>query len=147
MRSRCIVFGIGLGVVFALMPTWGIAHGADTSAHPDPARIRTLLQEGNRRFVSGHPRHPHSSRSRVRETGLYGQHPQAVILSCADSRVCPEILFDQGLGDLFTIRVAGNVANEDEIASVEYAADPQKRMFTWYDGTLHVARSSSVSPT
>lgn len=81
------------------------------------------LVEGNHRFASGHARHPHVDRSRVRETGSHGQHPQAVILACADSRVSPELVFDQGIGDVFTIRVAGNVANEDEAASVEYAAE------------------------
>jgi carbonic anhydrase len=83
----------------------------------------TALADGNHRFTSGHSKHPHMDRSRIRDTGAHGQHPQAVILTCADSRVSPELLFDQGIGDLFTIRVAGNVANEDEVASVEYAAD------------------------
>ncbi len=89
----------------------------------DPQRVLLSLMAGNRRFATGHAVHPHAERARIRETGWHGQHPQAVVLACADSRVCPEILFDQGVGDLFTIRVAGNVGNEDEAASVEYAAD------------------------
>src|SRR5262249_5980473 len=52
-----------------------------------------------------------------------GQHPHAAVLACADSRVAPEIVFDQGLGDLFTIRVAGNIATEGVMASLEYAAE------------------------
>lgn len=86
-------------------------------------KVLSALTQGNRRFVKGTAKHPHTERARVRETWVHGQHPQAVILACADSRVAPELVFDQGIGDLFTIRVAGNVANEDEAASVEYAAE------------------------
>lgn len=78
------------------------------------------LRLGNERFVRGQARHPHQSRER-RAVVAAGQHPFAVILSCADSRVPPEILFDQGLGDLFTIRNAGNVADDVAVASIEYA--------------------------
>ena len=56
-------------------------------------------------------------------TSGQGQHPLAAILTCSDSRVPPEIVFDQGLGDIFVIRVAGNVAATDEIGSIEYAVD------------------------
>lgn len=78
------------------------------------------LKEGNSRYVKGDIKHPHTDIQRRDElTG--GQHPFAVILSCADSRVVPELLFDQGLGDLFVIRVAGNVAKDKVIGSIEYA--------------------------
>lgn len=87
------------------------------------AKVISALAEGNRRFTAGHARHPHADRRRIRETDLHGQHPQAVVLTCADSRVSPEVVLDQGIGDLFSIRVAGNVANEDEAASVEYAVE------------------------
>ncbi len=67
-----------------------------------------MLIEGNKRFVEGRPIHPNSDVNRRKEvTG--GQYPFAVILTCSDSRVPPEIIFDQGIGDLFVIRVAGNV--------------------------------------
>ncbi len=89
----------------------------------EPDSYMRELEEGNRRFASGRSKHPHWDRARVHDTGVHGQHPRAVILSCADSRVAPEVLFDQGVGDLFTVRVAGNVANDDEIASVEYAVE------------------------
>lgn len=81
------------------------------------------LKQGNARFASDHPRHPHGKSAWVRKTSREGQHPAAAVLCCSDSRVPPEILFDQGIGDLFTIRVAGNAGNEDEIASIEYAVE------------------------
>jgi carbonic anhydrase len=77
---------------------------------------------GNARFASGHSKHPHMNLKRVRELASE-QHPRAVVLTCSDSRVPPELVFDQGLGDLFVVRVAGNVANNDEIASCEYAVE------------------------
>jgi carbonic anhydrase len=78
------------------------------------------LKEGNRRYTSGNPQHPHQwSESRTKVTK--GQHPFAVILGCADSRVPPEIVFDQGLGDLFVLRVAGNLIGDFGLGSIEYA--------------------------
>ncbi len=79
-----------------------------------------LLKEGNARYVRGELKHPHTDAS-WRDSLQEGQHPFAVILSCADSRVVPELAFDQGLGDLFVIRVAGNIAKEKVIGSIEYA--------------------------
>ncbi len=79
-----------------------------------------LLKEGNKRYVAGKLRHPHTDAS-WRDSLKAAQHPFAVVLSCADSRVVPELLFDQGLGDLFVIRVAGNIAKEKVIGSIEYA--------------------------
>ena len=78
------------------------------------------LLAGNHRFWDGHPRHDHESMRRVAMLGE-GQHPFAIVLGCADSRVTPELVFDHGLGDLFVIRVAGNVVAEDEAGSAEYA--------------------------
>ena len=80
------------------------------------------LTEGNQRFVTGKLRHPHQSRD-WRSALEAGQDPFAVILGCADSRVPPELLFDQGFGDLFVIRVAGNVVDTDVAGTVEYAID------------------------
>jgi carbonic anhydrase len=90
---------------------------------PTADQVHRELVQGNLRFASGHARHPHSSPARVRRTSRLGQHPHAAVLCCSDSRVAPEILFDQGIGDLFTVRVAGNVVNEDELASIEYAVE------------------------
>jgi carbonic anhydrase len=80
------------------------------------------LREGNEWFMKGHPRHPHEAVD-WRQSLEKGQHPFAVVLGCSDSRVPPELVFDQGLGDLFVIRVAGNVVDTDVIASIEYAID------------------------
>jgi carbonic anhydrase len=80
------------------------------------------LIEGNRRYVEGRTFHPNQDPKR-REEVRRGQHPFAVILGCSDSRVPPEILFDQGIGDLFVIRVAGNVAGPEVLGSIEYAAE------------------------
>ncbi len=80
------------------------------------------LKTGNADHVSHRYKHPHENIERQRELAT-GQHPHAEILSCSDSRVPPEILFDQGLGDLFIIRVAGNIASDTEIASLEYGAE------------------------
>jgi carbonic anhydrase len=82
-----------------------------------------LLKEGNARYVEGKPQHPRQDRARRALTAAQGQHPLAAVLTCADSRVPAEILFDQGIGDLFVVRVAGNVAANDEIGSLEYAVD------------------------
>jgi len=80
------------------------------------------LKLGNGHHVAHRYQHPHETLDRQRQL-VSGQHPHAEILSCADSRVPPEIIFDQGLGDLFTVRVAGNVASDTEIASLEYGAE------------------------
>ncbi|AXQ31738.1 carbonic anhydrase [Solimonas sp. K1W22B-7] len=81
------------------------------------------LQEGNRRFVSGE-RSTDAVAEAIRRNQLAnGQEPFAIILGCSDSRVPSEIVFDQGLGDLFVIRVAGNIVAPTQIGSVEFAAE------------------------
>jgi carbonic anhydrase len=78
------------------------------------------LKEGNRRFVAGDLKHAHLAADwRAHLTA--GQHPIATILACSDSRVPPELVFDQGLGDLFIIRVAGNIIDSDVLGSISYA--------------------------
>ena len=79
------------------------------------------LMDGNKRFVAATLNHPHQDLQRRIELNA-GQAPFASVLACSDSRVCPEILFDQGLGDIFEVRVAGNIANDQIIGSLEYAA-------------------------
>ncbi len=78
------------------------------------------LMAGNRRYVAGQPTHPDQTPARRRELAA-GQRPFAAILGCADSRVPPEILFDQGLGSLFVVRVAGNIVDDAVLGSLEYA--------------------------
>ena len=80
----------------------------------------TRLKEGNKRFVEGNPETSAQGKD-AREVLTGGQNPYAIVLSCADSRVIPELAFDTGLGEIFIIRVAGNVANVSSIASIEYA--------------------------
>ena len=78
--------------------------------------------EGNKRFVAGKLRHPHIAND-WRKRLSSGQKPFATILGCSDSRVPPELLFDQGFGDLFVIRVAGNIIDTDVTGSIEYGVD------------------------
>lgn len=79
-----------------------------------------LLKEGNARFYSHKAKHIHQT-TQTLESLTKGQSPMAVIVGCSDSRVPPEIVFDQGLGDLFVIRTAGNVLADFEDGSIEYA--------------------------
>ena len=88
----------------------------------DAAAALARLREGNRRFAAGE-RHIDAQINQARRTDLAdGQEPFAVILGCSDSRVPVEIVFDQGLGDLFVIRVAGNIVASSQVGSVEFAA-------------------------
>jgi carbonic anhydrase len=81
-----------------------------------------LLIDGNKRFVQEH--YAGNERGKGRRGELTkGQHPFAVIVTCSDSRVPPELVFDQGLGDIFVVRVAGNVLDAIELGSVEYAVE------------------------
>ena len=80
------------------------------------------LKDGNQRFVDGKTKNPNSDAARRTETAKEGQHPFVTILGCSDSRVPLERVFDYGIGDLFVVRVAGNVAGSDELGSIEYAA-------------------------
>ncbi len=80
------------------------------------------LEEGNKRFAAGKPVHPDETLERLRELKK-GQHPFAIVVSCSDSRVPAELVFDQGLGDIFSIRTAGNVMGDYELGSIEYAVE------------------------
>ena len=84
-----------------------------------PDQVLAVLMEGNKRFVAQKRQNPSQDLVRVEEVAE-GQAPFACILSCADSRVPPEIVFDRGLGHLFVVRDAGNVATPEEIGSLEY---------------------------
>ncbi|WP_374470920.1 carbonic anhydrase [Phenylobacterium sp.] len=78
------------------------------------------LMAGNARYVAAKATHPNGDAAR-RRLVAGAQHPFATILACADSRVAPELVFDQGLGDLFVVRVAGNVVDDAVLASIEYS--------------------------
>ena len=113
MKRLVIFFSLSLIVL-------NTGSSAKTKVTADSALAE--LKAGNAHHVAHHYKHPHESAGRRSEL-TSGQHPHAQILSCADSRVPPEIVFDQGLGDLFVVRVAGNVASDVELASLEYGAD------------------------
>lgn len=102
----------------------GPAEAADASAiAPSSLKPEDALQkliEGNQRFTQHHPVYPDQSETRLHEVAQ-AQHPFATILSCADSRVPAEIVFDQGIGDIFDVRIAGNIATPEALGSIEYA--------------------------
>lgn len=81
----------------------------------------SALLAGNARYVEGSLTHPHMS-AKWRTALVDGQHPSAVIVGCSDSRVAPEVLFDQGLGDLFVVRTAAHVVDHSVLGSIEFAA-------------------------
>jgi carbonic anhydrase len=93
----------------------------DSEPHPNDAdEALTRLKSGNRRFMDDAPRHAHENSS-WRSLLVEAQQPFATIVGCSDSRVPPELIFDVGFGDLFTIRLAGNIIAEDVIGSLQYA--------------------------
>lgn len=93
------------------------AHSSDTGSI---SKALESLDSGNRRFVQGKSVHPHCD-IEVRSELAKSQHPFAVVVGCADSRVSPEIIFDQGIGDLFVVRTAGNLVDDFALGSIEYA--------------------------
>ncbi len=93
---------------------------SDTPQSLTPDAALQKLIEGNQRFIQHQPQYPDQSASRLQEVAQ-AQHPFATILSCADSRVPAEIVFDQGIGDIFDVRIAGNIATPEALGSIEYA--------------------------
>jgi len=106
---------VSVAILVFAVPSVVHAEGATKSAWD-------ILRTGNQRFVSGNVKHPHQQ-IEYRESLAAGQHPSAVVLTCSDSRVSPELIFDQGLGDLFVIRTAGNVVDAIGVGSIEYAVE------------------------
>lgn len=91
----------------------------ETQAALNSDKVLEMLKDGNKRFLEGKEL-VRDYKEQIETTG-HGQYPYAVILCCMDSRVAPEIVFDQGIGDIFTIRVAGNVIDDDVLGGMEYA--------------------------
>jgi len=123
MKKTCLIF---LSIAVVVLGANRLARAADPT-HPKqptvaPAEAISKLKEGNGRYTSGNQQHPRQS-SEERTQLEKSQHPFAIIVSCSDSRVPPEIVFDQGLGDLFVVRVAGNVIDDHSLGSIEYAVD------------------------
>lgn len=113
-----------LAAVVLILPVAAVVRAQHAAAPAGPTADAVLaeLKTGNEHHASKHYDHPHETAARQREL-TSGQHPHASVLACADSRVPPEIVFDQGLGDLFVIRVAGNTAGDDVLGSLEYGAE------------------------
>jgi carbonic anhydrase len=113
-------------VAVSLLAASQFALAADPG-HPEqptvaPAEAISKLKEGNGRYAGGNLQHPGQTTERRAELAKT-QHPFATVVSCSDSRVPPEIVFDQGLGDLFVVRVAGNVIDDHGLGSIEYSVD------------------------
>ena len=99
-----------------------MASASEEAGSITPELALQQLMEGNLRYAQGNASHPHQSLERRAEL-VSGQHPFAVILGCSDSRIPPELIFDQGLGDVFVIRTAGEVVDNASLASIEYAVE------------------------
>ena len=122
--ASCILTVATAALLLCLPPGITAAETGHAGAAPPvaPAEALARLQTGNQRFVASELLHPHQTAGRRAELAT-SQHPFAVILGCADSRTSPEVVFDQGLGDLFVVRVAGNVLNDETVGSIEYAVE------------------------
>jgi carbonic anhydrase len=121
-RRRLLASAAGVGLGLAAPPL-ARADDPKPKEEPRPKDAMEALQRlvaGNKRFVAGESAHGHASKEWRKEL-VGGQHPFAAVLGCSDSRVIPELVFDQGLGDLFVIRIAGNVIATDVLGSLQYA--------------------------
>jgi carbonic anhydrase len=125
MKNSLSYLAILLALVItgrAQQPAAAAPHAAHATAPaPSPDAIWANLMAGNQRFVAGKPQ----SRAllALRKKLASGQEPHTIVLSCSDSRVSPELVFDQSLGDLFVVRSAGNIADPVGLGSIEYAVD------------------------
>ena len=123
MKKTCVTL---LVLTAGVISGSQVAYASDP-AHADqaivpPAEAISRLKDGNSRYTNGNQQHPRQS-TKARAELTKSQHPFAIVVGCADSRVPPEIVFDQGLGDLFVLRVAGNVIDDHSLGSIEYAVD------------------------
>ncbi|NYI08316.1 carbonic anhydrase [Allostreptomyces psammosilenae] len=110
---------LGAGALSLAGATTASAGETAATRATDPHSVWHALLEGNRRWRTYHQLHPHEDQQ-IRTTLVSGQHPIAAVLSCVDSRVPPELVFDQGLGDLLTTRTAGQVLDEAVLGSAVY---------------------------
>ena len=120
LRMKRFLAGLAIAVSLTLVVGQAFASGEGSGVTPDEALKK--LMDGNARFMKDDKEYLNWGEARRQELAK-GQHPFATILGCSDSRVPPEHIFDQELGDLFVVRVAGNVADPIELGSVEYAAE------------------------
>jgi carbonic anhydrase len=121
---KCIMkIVVCLSCFFAIHLMGDLARAGEPKAKkPSPDQVLRMLSEGNERFYTGKPTHPHTDAARCRQAGTDDQaeHAIATVIACSDSRVPVELIFDVGVMDIFTVRVAGNVCDTDEIGSIEY---------------------------
>lgn len=122
----CLIFSTMAAASFSLSAesaeevlTFSKASSASTQQTMSPKDALMRLKEGNLRFLTN-TMHKRNYLQQAKQAS-YGQFPWAVVLNCMDSRSVPELFFDQGLADLFTLRVAGNVLNDDILGSMEFA--------------------------
>jgi carbonic anhydrase len=119
LRTRTDRFGFPDSAIVSQNGHTMKTHSQETQASTTPARALQFLREGNERFINSLMAN-RNLLQQVNETRA-GQWPFATILSCIDSRTSAELIFDQGLGDIFSIRIAGNVVNTDILGSMEFA--------------------------
>jgi carbonic anhydrase len=117
-----IIRGSFVAGVLGCLVVAAVSYGKDVLPAASPDTVLQALKDGNKRFTSGKMTHPSQSKERLTQIAK-AQHPVAVVVSCSDSRVPPEIVFDQGMGDLFVVRTAGEVVKEVELGSIEYAVE------------------------
>lgn len=119
-RALLSVLSVTCALALVLGPTAAI--GKSAAKKPSPDEVLQMLKQGNQRFAEGKSTHPHADAARLAKAGTenQGDHAYATVLACSDSRVPVELMFDAGVMDIFVVRVAGNVANVDEIGSIEY---------------------------
>lgn len=113
---------VALGCCLAGLMQGPAMASEDKANKPTPDQALAMLKEGNRRFAEGKPARPHQDAARIALAGKesQGKHAYATVLSCSDSRVPVEQIFDAGVMDIFVVRVAGNVSDGDEAGSIEY---------------------------
>ena len=120
-KRRVVASSIAAGAAVALLAIAVRSVGAASPvASVSAAAALQMILDGNQRFIAGKMEHPNQTIER-RDEIARGQHPFASVLACSDSRTAPEVLFDRGLGDLFVVRVAGNVADQVVIESLDYS--------------------------
>ena len=125
MKSNSSILTAAIAAILLSLPLDTIAkepEHADAAPKVSPAEALARLKTGNQHFVANKLEHPRQTATRRTELAT-SQHPFAVVLACADSRTSPELVFDQGLGDVFVVRVAGNVLNDETVGSIEYAVE------------------------
>jgi carbonic anhydrase len=119
MMNKVVVAVVLCVVVAFVMPA---AAAKVVAKKPSPDSAIAMLKDGNKRFVEGKSKHPHTDAARLKQAGTenQGDHAYATVITCSDSRVPVELVFDAGIMDIFVIRVAGNVCDVDECGSIEY---------------------------